>query len=119
MYRSMNKLKLPLHILIGLIFLIELYSRFTENINLEYFSKPWLLIWILVYFLLFSGKKKARLSIIMAFIFSWIGDMFLMLAHSMEILFYAGVGGFFVAQLFYVYTFIFVSGEKGNYLQSC
>ena len=108
----MNRLKLLLHFFIVPVFLLELYSRFTENLRLEYISKPWLLIWLLVYFLLFSGRKKQRFSIIMAFIFSWIGDMLLMLANTRDELFYAGVGGFFIAQIFYIYTFAVVSGES-------
>ena len=50
--------------------------------------------------------------IILAFLFSWVGDMFLMMAHTNELLFYAGVGGFFFAQIFYIITFLKVSGDQ-------
>ncbi len=108
----MKKLRLFLHILIIPIFLLELYSRWQQNIILEYYAKPWLMIWIIVYFMLYSKKIKSRTTIVLAFVFSWLGDMLLMLANTNEELFYAGVGGFFIAQCFYIYTFYIVSGDK-------
>jgi uncharacterized membrane protein YhhN len=53
--------------------------------------------------------------VLLAFFFSWIGDILLMLSGRNEMLFYAGVGGFFLAQLFYIYTFTIYpkTGNKG------
>ena len=108
-----NRIKTLLYIIIIPLFGLELFSRWNGNHVLEYIAKPWLMIWIAVYFSIFSVPSKTRLTIYLAFIFSWVGDMFLMVAHTREVFFYAGVGGFFLAQLFYIYTFLFVSGEKG------
>ena len=108
----MKKSQVILHALIIPFAIIELYSRWIENVNLEYIGKPLLLIWVAVYFLLYSRKKKGLIIIVLAFLFSWVGDMMLMMAHKNELLFYAGVGGFFIAQLLYIYTFLFVSGDK-------
>jgi uncharacterized membrane protein YhhN len=108
----MKKSQVYLHLAILPFVGLELYSRWLAPVNLEYIAKPILLVWIAVYFLLYSSNRKTRLPVILAFFFSWLGDMFLMLAHNNEILFYAGVGGFFLAQLFYFYTFLFVSGDK-------
>lgn len=110
----MKKLKLFLHILIIPIFLLELYSRWHQNITLEYIAKPWLMIWIIIYFLIYSERVKSRAAILLAFIFSWVGDMALMMANTNEELFYAGVGGFFISQLFYIYSFYKVSGDKSK-----
>ena len=98
----MKRSQLILHAAIIPFALLELYSRWIENVNLEYIGKPLLLVWIAVYFLLYSSNKKSRISIVFAFFFSWVGDMFLMMAYKNEILFYAGVGGFFIAQLYLV-----------------
>jgi len=108
----MKKSQILLHVIIIPFVLLELYSRWIENVNLEYIAKPLLMLWIAAYFLLYSKGIKQRITIVLAFFFSWLGDMFLMLANSNEILFYAGVGGFFIAQLLYIYTFLYVSGDR-------
>jgi uncharacterized membrane protein YhhN len=107
----MKKSQLLLHALIIPFAVLELVSRWVDNVNLEYIGKPLLMIWVAVYFLIYSSDRKGRLMIVLAFLFSWVGDMFLMMAHTNEILFYAGVGGFFFAQLFYIITFLKVSGD--------
>lgn len=107
----MKNLKKLLHLIIIVLFILELVSRWSGNHLLEYYTKPWLMAWIAIYFLIFSTRTDYRVVAVLAFFFSWVGDMFLMLAHTNELLFFAGVGGFFVAQLFYVYLFTFYSGS--------
>ncbi|MEZ5001251.1 MAG: lysoplasmalogenase [Bacteroidales bacterium] len=112
----MKKLKIILHLIIAVLFILELVSRWNGNHNLEYLVKPWLLVWIGAYFFVFAKKRDLVPLALLAFLFSWAGDMFLMVAHTSEMLFFAGVGGFFVAQLFYIVLFLKSgreSGEKG------
>jgi uncharacterized membrane protein YhhN len=47
-------------------------------------------------------------GVLFAFFFSWLGDMFLMFSggYENEIFFYAGVGGFFLAQILYIVVFL-------------
>ena len=94
-----------LHLLFAIIVIIELIGRFVDNIALEYPVKPLIMIWIAVYFLLNRQKKEFTRPVLLAFFFSWLGDILLMLSGRNEMLFYAGVGGFFFAQIFYIYTF--------------
>ena len=94
-----------LHLLFALIVIIELIGRFVDNISLEYPVKPLIMIWIAVFFLLNRQKKEFTRPVLLAFFFSWLGDILLMLSGRNEMLFYAGVGGFFFAQIFYIYTF--------------
>lgn len=104
------------HLIIIPLFTVELISRWNNYHTLEYLTKPWLLIWIVVYFYLNSQKSKRDIFIYLAFFFSWIGDMFLMVVHNNELFFYAGVGGFFFAQLFYIkiFTDAIKSDDKGQ-----
>lgn len=102
-----------LHLLFLIIVFVELAGRFIENINLEYMVKPLIMIWIATYFLLFRKKKQFTVPVLVAFFFSWVGDNFLMFSGRNELFFYAGVGGFFFAQLTYIYTFTRFS-EKGG-----
>jgi len=101
-----------LHILFAIIVIIELIGRITDNISFEYPVKPLVMVWIAVYFLLNRQKKEFTIPVLLAFFFSWTGDMFLMFADKSDMLFYAGVGGFFFSQLSYIYTFSKYSEEK-------
>ncbi len=94
-----------LHLLFAVIVVVELTGRFMDRIQLEYMVKPLIMIWIATYFLLSKQKKQFTIPVLIAFFFSWVGDNFLMFSGNNELFFFAGVGGFFVAQLTYIYTF--------------
>lgn len=104
-----------MHLLLAIIVIIELAGRLTDNINLEYGVKPLIMIWMGVYFIMFKAKKTFTIPVLIAFFFSWTGDNLLMFSGKNELFFYAGVGGFFFAQLTYIYTFTKFSeyGGKG------
>ena len=104
---------LLMHLLFAVIVMVELLGRLLDRTQMEYFVKPLIMIWIAVYFLLCARKTSFTVPVLLAFFFSWVGDNFLMLSGSNELFFYAGVGGFFCAQVSYVYTFIKFS-EKGG-----
>ena len=96
---------LILHLVLLIIAGIELTGRFTDNIRLEYPVKPLIMLWMAVYFLMFSQKKSFTIPVLLAFFFSWAGDNFLMFSQKNELFFFAGVGGFFLAQLSYIFIF--------------
>lgn len=109
---------LILHLIFAVIVLVELVGRIVETVQLEYFVKPLIMIWIAVYFMLFMKKSALALPVLLAFFFSWVGDNLLMLSATNELFFYAGVGGFFCAQVSYIYTFVTYSERGGKgYLQ--
>ena len=111
---DMKKIKIVLHLLILVLFVLELISRWNGNHNLEYMVKPWLMVWIGTYYFLFAFKRDLVALAMGAFFFSWVGDMFLMVAHTNELLFFAGVGGFFISQLFYISLFLRSGRESGS-----
>jgi len=96
---------LILHLVLLIIVVIELTGRFTDNIRLEYPVKPLIMIWMAAYFLIYNKKKSFTIPVLIAFFFSWLGDNFLMFSGKNELFFFAGVGGFFLAQLSYIYIF--------------
>jgi len=109
---------LLLHLLFAVIVIVELLGRLLDNIQMEYFMKPLIMIWIAVYFLLSARKSTFTIPVLLAFFFSWVGDNFLMLSGKNELFFYAGVGGFFCAQLSYIFTYVKYSETGGRgYLQ--
>lgn len=103
-----------MHLLFAVIVIVELLGRLLDHIQMEYFVKPLIMIWIAVYFLLYAKKSTFTVPVLLAFFFSWLGDNFLMLSGRNELFFYAGVGGFFCAQLTYIYTFIKYSEQGGS-----
>lgn len=113
-----NRSSLFLHLIFAIIVLVELSGRFLDNINLEYMVKPLIMIWVAIYFMIFKRKKTFVVPVLLAFFFSWLGDIFLMFSGKNELFFFAGVGGFFCAQLTYIYIFSRYreKGAKG-YLQ--
>ncbi|MEA3460375.1 MAG: lysoplasmalogenase [Bacteroidota bacterium] len=109
---------LLLHLLFAVIVLVELLGRLLDNIQMEYFVKPLIMIWIAVYFMLYAKKSTFTIPVLLAFFFSWVGDNLLMMSGKNELFFFAGVGGFFCAQVSYIYTFIKFSEKGGKgYLQ--
>ena len=101
----MKKSQGILILLFVVIVVVQMIGSWTGVIWYEYLAKPLILPWIALYFLLYSGKWNFKWMVLLAFFFSWTGDMLLMFSGSMEILFYAGVGGFFMAQLCYILVF--------------
>ncbi len=104
----MKTRNLILTLLFSAIVIVELLGRLYENIILEYAAKPLIMILIAILFLLNAEKKTFRAPVLLAFFFSWVGDMFLMFSggYDNEMFFFAGVGGFFLAQCMYIFIFI-------------
>jgi uncharacterized membrane protein YhhN len=100
-----QRTSLLLHLLLVAIVLVELAGRLTGNIFLEYPVKPLIMPWMALFFLLYRKKRIFTVAVLVAFFFSWAGDVLLMFSGRDEKFFYAGVGGFFLAQLAYIYTF--------------
>lgn len=116
----MNTRNLILTLLFAVIVLLELLGRITGNINLEYVFKPMIMVWITIYFLLNAKNREFRFPVLIAFFFSWVGDILLMCSggYESEMLFYAGVGGFLMAQLAYIIVFLrFSENDEPGYLR--
>jgi len=93
----------------------NLISHILDLDWLTYCSKPLLMI-TLVYFLYQSvpsiQRSKAFYITIVALVFSWLGDMFLMIAGSGAQFFMMGIGAFLLAQLFYSLNFQFLKFDS-------
>lgn len=109
-----NRTSLWLHLLFAVIVVLELTGRYVDNIHLEFMVKPLIMIWIAVYFIIFRKKKSFTIPVLLAFFFSWVGDNLLMFSSKDELFFFAGVGGFFLAQLTYIYIFSTYREQAGK-----
>ncbi len=107
------------NLILNLFFLViaagQLFGSWHDIKSIEYAFKPLILIWITVYFLLNTGPAPYRKLVLLAFFFSWVGDLLLMFAWKHDLFFFAGVGGFFASQLAYIQAFrkFAVSTQKG------
>ena len=86
---------------------IELFANLTRNAPLQYFSKPSLMLILLVYYVFNTRKLAAGLKypIIFALVFSWLGDVLLLIDKQTKSLFVYGLIAFLIAHLFYIVYF--------------
>ncbi|PWK26841.1 putative membrane protein YhhN [Arcicella aurantiaca] len=70
-----------------------------------FFTKPLIMLSIILFYYLKAQKplEKQDVLMLMAFTFSWLGDVFLMF--SGETFFMLGLGSFLMTHLFYIYVF--------------
>lgn len=115
--RNMAKY-LTSYLVFGVIIGGDLIGRILESQTLDYIFKPLLMIWLLAYYYQhIKGKVDpfARL-IILAVVFSWLGDVSLMFVGKAEIFFMVGLGNFLIAHIFYVVAYqksVTQEGQKG------
>ncbi len=106
-----------IHFLFLIIVLCDLSGQLFQIKWMDYSFKPFILIWIGGYFLLYAknfDKKIVQLAVL-AFIFSWLGDMLLMFGDKGFIFFVLGLASFLIAQIGYIFLFrrtINLSGKK-------
>jgi uncharacterized membrane protein YhhN len=74
---------------------------------LDWITKPLIMGTLLTYYLSRSDFKKSRYSnlLVAAMVFSWVGDVVLMIHSKQQYLFIVGLASFLVAHLFYIFTF--------------
>ena len=85
--------------------ILQVSGEILQNEILIFTFKPLLMPFLLLWYLYSSRKHEIRTSIIIALIFSFFGDTFLLFVFKNEIFFLLGLGSFLIAQLSYVYTF--------------
>ncbi len=73
----------------------------------EYIFKPLIVIWLLAYFNLQLKAIRSNLKkwVIAALLFSWLGDVLLMLQGDNPLFFLSGLSAFLVAHIFYILFF--------------
>ena len=105
----MNRKNIVLTIIFAVIVSAALNGRLLDSRLLEYLVRPLIMIWITVYFLLNARKRSFRAGVLIAFFFSWVGDLFMMLTGECdsELFFYLGVGALFLAQVVFIFVFLF------------
>lgn len=85
---------------------LEVFANLTQNNSLQYFSKPSLMLILILYYA-FNTRNfpSVKYLIIVALVFSWLGDVILLLDKQYKTLFVYGLIAFLVAHIFYIFYF--------------
>lgn len=81
---------------------VHLYASLKKNQHLRNISKPWILLSLLGFYVF--SVKEIKISVVLALIFSWIGDMFLILKGVK----WFTIGGisFMISHFFFILSYI-------------
>jgi uncharacterized membrane protein YhhN len=99
----------------------DLAANFFDRSSLRYFTKPFIIISLLGYFIVSTRQISSALRnyIRGALIFSWLGDVLLMFDSKSSLFFITGLTAFLIAHIFYIYSFNKIRTKeavKGNFL---
>jgi uncharacterized membrane protein YhhN len=102
-----SKLSMPALYTFYIVAIINLFVQVMDFQLLDYITKPLLMITLLVHYLASRKNKPTLLTKLMAgaLVFSWLGDVILMLQGRMEGLFVFGLGAFLIAHVFYIVAY--------------
>lgn len=102
-----------LFVLFGILLTADLVLIYSGYETLRYLTKPFLIPVLVIYFLLQTRTAPPVIKryIVFALLFSWVGDILLMLETSNENFFLYGLLAFLVAHLFYINFFIMAADE--------
>ena len=87
--------------------IIDLAAVYLKNETLRYISKPLLMPLLIVYFILHTRPFISALKkwIVLALVFSWLGDVLLMFESTNSSFFIFGLIAFLIAHIFYIFFF--------------
>lgn len=80
----------------------------------NYIAKPAIVSSLLIYFLSYSSPKPFKIWVILALVFSFIGDVLLLFADGNELFFLFGLIAFLLAHLVYIKIFSFNQNKGLN-----
>lgn len=89
-----------------LVFVIQLYAEYANNIALRNFAKPLIVVVLLVWLYLSTNLKgRFHKRIFTGLIFAWIGDILLMFQNDQPGFFIYGLIAFVACHIFYIRAF--------------
>ncbi len=92
---------------------VEVFALYFGRQTVQFFSKPLLMLILLVYFWVKSRKFISQKHLIMlALFFSWLGDIFLLFDKRKPQLFIFGLAAFLIAHLFYIVYFYQITAKN-------
>lgn len=101
----MKKINLIFYALFPFLVFFNLFEIPEYGASARYVIKPMIMVWMAGYFYLNLADKRARLvkPVLLAFFFSWLGDVLLLF--SGNFFFLSGLVNFLISHLFYISVF--------------
>jgi uncharacterized membrane protein YhhN len=101
----MRKLNLLLHLLLPMVVIMVLVDFGGQTHVLRLIFKPLIMVWVALYFVvnLKDRNHPILLPAMLAFFFSWMGDIALLFSGSL--FFLMGLGSFLISHLCYIWVF--------------
>ncbi len=96
--------------------IVNLIEQVVHTEWLDFATKPFLMVTLMLYYLFARASKTDSLSkyIVGALVFSWIGDLLLMLQPKFDGLFIFGLAAFLIAHLCYIFGFRIAKYQERN-----
>ncbi|MGM9475490.1 lysoplasmalogenase [Pedobacter sp. GSP4] len=89
-----------------LVFVVQLYAEYVGNTQLRSFSKPLIVVILLIWLYLETNLKgRFHKRIFTGLIFAWLGDVLLMMQSEHPSFFIYGLVAFLVCHIFYIRAF--------------
>ncbi len=85
---------------------VNLFAQIIDNEQINIVSKVLLMPCLAMFYYTLVGRAGVYLPVIIALFFSWGGDTLLLFAKENPIFFLLGLASFFLAHVFYIYTFV-------------
>lgn len=89
----------------ALICSVELLSHLLDLALIHTVAKPLLLPLLIGYYIAGTDKEERSRTVLLALVFSWIGDVLLMFQPQGELYFIGGLLAFLVAHLYYIFAY--------------
>lgn len=90
----------------AVVLVIHLLALWVDWLMIAQITKPLLMITIAAYFMAaVKGNSRLKIFILLALLFSWLGDVLLMFQSRDSLFFLLGLSSFLVAHLFYIFFF--------------
>ncbi len=98
-------------------YVISIANLLTQVIHIEWLdmlTKPLLMITLLIFYLASRSGKASNTSMLItgALVFSWLGDVLLMLQNKVDSLFIFGLGAFLCAHILYSIAYQFAKNQE-------
>jgi uncharacterized membrane protein YhhN len=109
------------YLLFLLVAVLELLSGVLSNHVLHIITKPLLMPLLIAFYVFSLTNRKEYVSIdtlmVIAFVFSWIGDIALMFGHVHQLFFLGGLVAFLITHVFYILAFSKSALPKPGFLK--
>ena len=98
------------------VFIVDLAAVYLGEESFRQVTKPFLMTFLILYFIRETAFKQSALKkfIVLALIFSWLGDVLLLFETRDENFFIFGLVAFLVAHVFYILFFIKIIMEENQ-----